>query len=298
MQQKIKDIRYIGVPFCSGTNREGTQYAPHYFIQGMQLSDSMYSIVNSSQSSIPVGDDCKALVHNYRDVLLMKEALKLEMADVLETYKNVIVLGGDHSISMGSISGLLEKKTNIGVIWIDAHTDINTETTSPSGNAHGMPLASLMGICNSEINNNDKKLNPKNVFWIGARDIDDGEWENIKKLGIEKNVFTCSMVHQFGMRKIIQNIHKLLIENTIEQLHVSFDIDVMDPSIVTATGTPVLDGLTEQECDILISELFDNKMPHIVSIDFVEYNPLMDNANHQTGLWCLKILKKIQDLLY
>ena len=298
MIQRNKNIRFIGVPFCSGANREGTQYAPIYLIESMQLNNDMYSMLSIPQKRMSLETFREASVNNYPEVLLMKENLKLEMANVLDTYKNVIVLGGDHSISMGSISGLLEKKPNIGVIWIDAHTDINTETTSPSGNAHGMPLASLMGICNSEINNNDKKLNPKNVFWIGARDIDDGEWENIKKLGIEKNVFTCSMVHQFGMRKIIQNIHKLLIENTIEQLHVSFDIDVMDPSIVTATGTPVLDGLTEQECDILISELFDNKMPHVVSIDFVEYNPLMDNANHQTRLWCLKILKKIQDLLY
>lgn len=296
MQLNNKNIWFIGVPFCYGANQEGTQYAPGNLIEYMQLHDSVYSMLNISRNSMSTVGFRNSNVKNYQDVLLMKKVLKVEMSHALDNYEHVIVLGGDHSISMGSIASVVEKYPNVGVIWIDAHTDINTETTSLSGNAHGMPLASLMGICDTAINNNAIRLDPKNVFWIGVRDIDEGEWKNIGKLGIEKNVFTREIIRKLGIRKIIQDIQTVLLENSVEFLHISFDIDVMDPTIVAATGTLVPDGFDRKECEELIEELFKTGMPKVVSIDFVEYNPLMDSDNH-TGSYCIELLSRFVNLL-
>lgn len=296
MKQKNTDIQYIGVPFCSGTNRNGAQYSPNYFLEHLQPSNDDFLMLQFVHKNVPSGSVAYESVNNYFDVVLMKNTLINEMRKAINNNKTVIVLGGDHSISIGSIAGVLDKFRNLGVIWFDAHTDINTEETSPSGNAHGMPLASLIGLCETGINCTESNLNPKNIFWIGVRDIDDGEWVNIRKLGIEDNVFTCEMVHTLGMGNVMQYIQGVLKQNGVEQLHLSFDIDVMDPSIVEATGTSVPNGLTECDCDIFLSNLFNVEMPPVVSIDFVEYNPLLDN-NNLTGIWCMKILKRIRNLL-
>ena len=112
---------------------------------------------------------------------------------------------------MGSIAGVLEKYSNVGVIWFDAHTDINTETSSPSHNAHGMPLASLMGLCNGDINTIGNRLNPNNVFWVGVRDVDVGEVGIIRDLEVENHVFTSDIVRKIGIKKIINTISRCFI---------------------------------------------------------------------------------------
>ena len=171
-------------------------------------------------------------------------------------------------------------------------SDINTETTSPSGNAHGMPLAALIGLCQSDINHQGYILNPKNVYWVGARDIDSGEWETIKRLGIEDHVFTTKRVRQIGMVSVMHQIRTAFQDGGVKQLHLSFDVDGMDPLIVPATGTQVKLGLNESECNTFINELSES-MPYLVSLDFVEYNPLMVDAKCTTGHWCADILTKL-----
>lgn len=294
MQQRSRDITIIGVPFRSGANRDGAQHAPVWLME--QLSLPLGNLLRFPSENMPLTDAAIIGVKNYDAVLQMRDKVKNEVAVAIVRGNKVVTIGGDHSIAMGSIAGVLEHYPNVGVIWFDAHTDINTEATSPSGNAHGMPLAALMGLCKSEINTQGAKLNPKNVYWVGARDIDDGEWDTIKRLGIEDHVFTAEKVHQIGMEDVMHHIREAFIENGVEQLHLSFDVDGMDPLIVPATGTPVETGLNENECDAFMEELTED-MPQLVSIDFVEYNPNMDDAQHITGKWCAHKLKELINII-
>lgn len=292
MQPRNKNITYFGVPFRSGCNREGAQHAPYWLFQALELSAINSRVVPVPKEKEPLSDQITNGIMNYDAVLQMIEALRENVKNVLDYGNRVVVLGGDHSIAMGSIAGVLRNYPNVGVIWFDAHTDINTEATSPSGNAHGMPLAALMGLCESDINIQSHLLNPENVYWIGARDIDTGEWETIKRLGIEDHVYTAERVRQIGMAAVMHQIRKAFQDRGVEQLHLSFDIDGMDPMIVPATGTPVKMGLTEIECVTFIDELSEG-MPQLVSMDFVEYNPLMDDPNYTTGTWCANTLSKL-----
>ena len=295
MQPGNKKITYIGVPFRSGCNREGAQYAPIWLFRQLGITAEESRVVSFPMEKEPLSDMITKGIRNYDAVLQMIEALREEVMNALDHGSQVIVLGGDHSVAIGSISGVLSKCPNVGVIWFDAHTDINTEATSPSGNAHGMPLAALMGLCKSDINNQSYILNPKNVYWVGARDIDPGEWETIKRLGIEDHVFTVENVRQIGMVSVMHHIRTAMKENGVEQLHLSFDVDGMDPLIVPATGTQVKLGLNEIECNTFIDGLSEG-MPQLASVDFVEYNPLMDNPKYTTGQWCVNTLSKLSKL--
>lgn len=291
MQQRSKDIQIIGVPFRSGANRDGAQYAPKWLMAHIGVpADNM---LRFSSEDTPLTDETVAGIKNYDAVLQMCDTVKTHVAEAVGNGKKVVTIGGDHSIAMGSIAGVLEKYPNVGVIWFDAHTDINTEATSPSGNAHGMPLAALMGLCKSGINNQDHLLNPKNVYWGGARSIDTGEWETIKRLRIEDHVFTAERVHEIGMEAVMNQIRIFFAESGVEQWHLSFDVDVMDPLIVPATGTPVEMGLNEIDLDVFVEELTD--MPQLVSLDFVEYNPLIDDVSYTVGKWCVRTIKKISN---
>ena len=296
MQQISKNIEFIGVPFRSGANREGAQFAPKWLIEHLSLSEDVYSILRLQSEDTPLTDTEICGVRNYNAVLRMINATRAKVTSVLFNQKKVVVLGGDHSIAMGSIAAVLENYSNVGVIWFDAHTDINTETSSPSGNAHGMPLAALMKLCKSEINTQGTKLNPSNLYWIGVRDIDEGELNVIKLLGIEDHVYTSEIIHQKGMKTVMKEIGDRLKKNRVEHLHLSFDIDGMDPEIVLATGTPGPNGVNEIEWEEFIYALSSN-MLQIDSIDFVEYNPLLDNNMYATGKWCVKTLKQLIEIL-
>lgn len=296
MIRRSDEIIYLGVPFRSGCNREGAQIAPEWLFRALGLTVFNSRVVPLTTEKDPLSDDIKNGVKNYDAVSQMIDAVREDVKNVLDYGNRAIVLGGDHSIAMGSIEGVLSKYPNLGVIWFDAHTDVNTEATSPTGNAHGMPLAALMGLCESEINTQGVKLNPKNVYWVGVRDIDAGEWDTIKRLGIEDHVFTAEKVHQIGMADVMHQIRTSFQGNGVEQLHLSFDIDGMDPLIVPATGTPVKAGLNEIECDAFIDAMTEG-MPELVSMDFVEYNPLLDEGSHTTGKWCVNTLTKLINLL-
>lgn len=295
MQQRKNNITYLEVRFRSGCNREGAQIAPEWLFRALGLTVFNSRVVPLTTEKDPLLDDIKNGVKNYDAVSQMIDAVREDVKNVLDYGNRAIVLGGDHSIAMGSIEGVLSKYPNVGVIWFDAHTDINTEATSPSGNAHGMPLAALMGLCKSGINAQGVALNPQNVYWVGARDIDKGELETIKRLGIEDHVFTAEKVHQIGMETVMHQIRTALQDNGVEQLHLSFDIDGMDPVIVPATGTPVKAGLNDIECDAFIDAMREG-MPELVSMDFVEYNPLMDDPQYTTGKWCVTTLSKLCNL--
>ena len=197
---------------------------------------------------------------------------------------------------MGSIAGASKHfGNNLAVIWIDAHGDINTHDTSPSGNIHGMPLAASMGYGYEKLTSiffNEVKIKPENVFILACRDLDKGEIELINKL--KMNVWTTEQINKEGTSKVINDLLTLIKEKNIKNIHLSYDIDCLDPDYVPGTGTPVNDGLTYSQGKELLEAILGTNL--VKSMDFVEYNPMLDK-NNKTKETCFELLNLISDNL-
>lgn len=188
-----------------------------------------------------------------------------------------LVLGGDHSIAIGTIAGVHKHKKNLGVIWFDAHGDINTAETSPSGNIHGMPVAVSLGMGHEKltsIGGAEPKLSPKNIVFIGCRDLDASERVMLREQGI--TLFTMHEVDRYGITEIIERAVMVASAGT-EGIHVSFDLDCLDPSYVQGTGTRVAGGLTYRESNLALELLAQTGK--VISAEFVEVNPILDYKN-------------------
>jgi len=196
------------------------------------------------------------------------------------TNNRVITVGGDHSIALATCASSIKKyKDDLTLIWVDAHADINTRAKSISKNLHGMPVACLIGTDNVF---GLTEINPEKIIYIGLRDLDDYETDIIKQLNITN--YDMNFIKSNGINKVIDEIFK---ENNIDKVHLSFDVDVIDPSIFPSTGTPVNDGISLHDAYMILG----NFRNHIVSADFVEFNPLLsdrkiryDNASKLSNL--------------
>jgi arginase len=186
------------------------------------------------------------------------------------------IIGGDHSIALGSISGVSKFfNKNFAIVWFDAHGDINTFETSESKNVHGMPLASLMGYGHSTLKNlyyNETKIREDNVYHIGGRDIDLGEKEFIQKTNM--NMYYPKDLVEKGLDSIIDSILNSLHSKNIDAIHISFDLDFIDSKYVPGTGTRVDNGFTVYESKYLLSKLAKSGL--VKSMDLVELNPMLD----------------------
>lgn len=197
-----------------------------------------------------------------------------------------LVLGGDHSIAIGTISGLsshfAKHDRKIGVIWIDAHADMNTPETSPSGNVHGMPLACCIGVGPDELTqifNYSPKVEPRNVAIIGLRDVDRTEAAYVRSAGV--NVFTMRDIDERGLRSVMEDAITAASAGTAG-FHVSFDMDSIDPSEAPGVGTPVRGGLTYREAHLAMEMIGDSG--RAVGFELVEINPVLDEANRTAKL--------------
>lgn len=202
-----------------------------------------------------------------------------------------VVLGGDHSIAAGTIAGVAKhyrkKKQKVGVIWIDAHADMNTPETSPSGNVHGMPLAATIGMGPRELTHlggYGAKVDPKNVVLIGIRDVDDEESENVRRSGV--HAFTMRDVDEMGLRQVMTQAIQIASAGT-EGIHLSFDMDSVDPDDAPGVGTPVRGGLTYREAHLAMEIL--NDAGRLLSMEVVEVNPVLDTAN-RTALLAVELI--------
>lgn len=213
---------------------------------------------------------------NLDEVARVNLELCQTVADVMAEGRFPIVLGGDHSIAIGTISGVMQHKKNLGVIWFDAHGDINTDLTSPSGNIHGMPVSVLLGIGHPKLTSigGHVKLNAKNIVFIGTRDLDAGERKLLKELGI--TVFTMHEIDRYGMPYVIEKAIGVASDGT-DGIHVSFDVDCMDPVHAIGTGTRVAGGMTYRESHFCLEMIAQTNK--VVSAEFVEVNPLIDMKN-------------------
>ena len=216
-----------------------------------------------------------------REVVKVCNSLAQRVEKIIDASAFPIVLGGDHSIAIGTVSGISnhyrKKNQNIGLIYIDAHGDMNTPDTSPSGNIHGMPLAALLGIGPQEltgIHGFSPKVKKENTALIGIRAIDRKEREVIKQSGI--HVFTMREIDERGIGDVMREVLDIVNDGTAG-FHLSFDLDGLDPEIAPGVGTPVRGGINFREAHTLMEMIADDG--RMVGLEMVELNPIIDNHN-------------------
>lgn len=290
------NLNIITVPTFYGCDKKGVELGPDTLIRNNLLSNikncghTINEIIN-----IPVNTDDKNKFDNNKQIKYFDKVIPIvkNLSKAIEkSYKDnafPLVLGGDHAISIGSLAGFSKNFKNTGVIWIDAHGDLNIPSSSPSCNAHGMPLACSLGYGHEKfISIFKRNIDPKNVFLFGIRSLDNWEKEFIIKN--EMHIYDKNSFDRISQDLMIETLKKYVNRNKIENFHLSFDIDVFDPLIVPGTGTPVKKGLFMDE----VKNLMDNLLSsiNIVSMDFVEFNPLLDKDD-KTLVACLEILEFI-----
>jgi arginase len=192
-----------------------------------------------------------------------------------------LVLGGDHSIAVGTVSGIAafaqSRGQKVGVLWVDAHGDINTPDSSPSGNIHGMPLAALLGFGALELTSvggSAPKVDPSNVALVGIRSLDAGEKKRLKETGVQ--VHTMSDIDRHGVHRVMKKALAQVTAGT-DYVHVSMDLDAVDPSVAPGVGTPVKGGLDYREAHLIMEVIADAGI--MTSLELVEVNPILDNRN-------------------
>ncbi len=263
-----KNLRYFLAKCSHGQKKQGVEYGP----------TELFKYINNELPPFVVEN--KNFLSNSGYQLLYKNVTKSLLNNELP-----VIIGGDHSISSGTVPAVFDVfKNDVSVIWIDAHADINTPETSTTQNLHGMPVASIFKLMNPIV---QSKYQPTydQIIYLGLRDIDKPE----KKLLDKHNItyYSQKNIQQNGIPKIFEYLNKLTKQN----VHISFDIDAMDPSLISATGTPVKNGMNLSEVEMLISNIKQNKT--VTSIDFVEYNPFIYDKNKNTLLNSLKILEML-----
>ena len=216
-------------------------------------------------------------LRNLKEVAIASEELARSVDDVITRNRFPLVFGGDHSIAIGSLAGISKHYDDLGVIWYDAHGDLNTLETSPSGNIHGMPLAVSLGLGDpalTDIYGFKPKIKPENIVIIGARSLDDGEKKLIKDIGIR--VYTMHEIDRLGMTRVMEESISYL-KNRTDGVHLSLDLDGLDPHDAPGVGTPVLGGISYRESHLAMEMLAESRI--ITSAEFVEVNPILDDKN-------------------
>lgn len=281
---KRMNISLIGVPLDYGQSRRGVDMGPsaiRYAGVVNRLEAIGHTLKDEGDvqvSAVERKDQEIAKLKNLDEVVQATGELANRVAKVVEKGNFPLVLGGDHSIAIGTIAGLTSKYKNLGVIWYDAHVDMNTPETSPSGNIHGMPLAVLMGRGHErlvDIYQEGQKVKPENIVIIGARSVDPGERDLIKNLGIK--VFTMHEIDRDGMTTVMKEAISYLQEKNIDGVHLSLDLDGLDPLYTPGVGTPVAGGISYRESHLAMEMLEDAGI--ITSAEFVEVNPILDERN-------------------
>lgn len=301
------NIDVIGVPVDLGCDRRGVDMGPSAIRysglkQAVKNLNINYRDLGNIQVPVPESHTCSSGLSSkpryINEITQINAALCDMVGQSLSSGNMPLVIGGDHSIATGTLLGVQSVLKNIGVIWMDAHGDFNTEHTTLSGNLHGMSLAAATGTGMLEMAKFKPKdvdyIDPEKVVIVGARDLDPEEAELLKKSRV--TVYTMEDIDMYGLRAIMQKAIQIA-ENGTEGFHLSFDLDAVTPTDAPGVGTPVKGGLTYREAHLAVEMLSTRSMMR--SLEFVELNPILDNAN-MTGelavsLICSALGKRIFD---
>lgn len=279
----MKKLSIIGMPMDLGQMRRGVDMGPsaiRYAGINERLSvlfDEIEDLGDIAVGRPEVKIDPNSNLRNLELVAEKNSLLADQVDKIIESGSFPLVLGGDHSIAIGTLAGVSKHYKNLGVIWYDAHGDLNTAETSPSGNIHGMPLAVSLGLGHemlTQLGGYFPKVKPENIVIIGARALDDGEKDLIREMGIK--VFTMHEIDRMGMAKVIEEAVDYLKDRT-DGVHLSLDLDGLDPTDAPGVGTPVTGGISYRESHLAMEMLAEAKV--ITSAEFVEVNPILDEKN-------------------
>ena len=293
-----RTVHVLGAPLDLGAGRRGvdmgpsavrlTQLGPRLEVLGLQVVDQGNVEVAVAEATNFGDPRCRYL----REVAATCGQIFERVWATVQQGAIPLTLGGDHSIAVGSISAVAAshrgRGQRIGLMWLDAHADMNTPETSPSGNVHGMPLAALLGFGPGalvEIGGPGAKVDPKNVALIGIRALDEAEKRIVRQSGV--NAYTMADIDKRGIHAVLTEALERVLANT-GGVHVSLDIDGLDPEIAPGVGTPVRGGLSYRESHLAMEMVAESG--RILGMDLVEVNPILDQHNATAEMGCELIL--------
>lgn len=290
-EQKL--IRILGVPMDMGAGRRGVDMGPSAirYARLAQAIEKLHLICEDC-------GDLKAPLHetaaspnpklrHLDPIVSICLQVRDHMKETFDAGHFPLVLGGDHSLSIGTLSAVTACWERPGVLWIDAHADFNTDETTPSGNIHGMSLAASTGRGGERLLElfEDKFIDPHRVCIIGARSLDEGEKDLLRESGV--HIFTMTAIDRDGLQKVVERALDQ-IKPHCDAMHVSFDMDVINPDIAPGVGTPVEGGLGYREAHFLM-ELLAEESSLLKSLEVVEVNPILDERN-RTGRLAVELI--------
>ena len=275
-----KEIAILGAAIDLGTTRRGVDMGP----SAIRYSGLEERLVSLGLSVVDYGNVLAEIpeVASVRDeharylpaILATCKQIASRVAQIVEEGRMPLVLGGDHSIAMGTLAGLAAADGPGGVLWIDAHGDLNRPSTSPTGNVHGMPLAAALGECGFIIEGSPEPpwVDPKHVALVGIRSLDPGEKELVRRLDLA--VFTMADIDKRGMPEVMDEA--IAVVKGAKHVHLSLDVDVCDPEIAPGVGTPIRGGLSYREAHLALELVAEAGL--LTSLEVVEVNPILDHA--------------------
>ncbi|MBA4160092.1 MAG: arginase [Gemmatimonadetes bacterium] len=284
------DIDIIGVPLDFGSGRRGVDMGPsaiRYAGLHSALEALGHTVTDQGSLAVPLSETClegNPQLKYLEPITPVLQELMGRVARSVDEGRFPLILGGDHSLALGSVAGAARRR-RLGVIWLDAHGDFNTDETTPSGNIHGMPLAALCGIGAREfVTLGGSKpagptLSPHQVAVVGLRSMDEQEKRLLREAGVA--VFSMDMIDRFGIAEVMSRAISVVTRGT-DGIYLSLDLDVLDPMLAPGVGTPVRGGLTYREAHLAVELLAETNL--LIGMDAVEVNPILDTVNITAAL--------------
>ena len=288
------EIDIIGVPIDLGADRRGVDMGPsaiRYSSLHQKLEGLGHTIEDKGNIEVPIPETCSITDPRlkYIDCIIpMARRIAGAVATSMQGGRFPLVLGGDHSLSVGSIRGAAKHK-KLGVLWMDAHGDFNTSDTTPSGNIHGMSLAALCGLGDPRLTSlwdeTPPVIDPGRVAIIGARDLDPGEKTNLQEAGV-----MVQSMEQIDRAGIVTALEKAIarVSHDVDGIYLSFDLDALDPRFAPGVGTAVSGGLTYREAHLACEVVAETGK--LIGMDVVEVNPILDDTN-RTAILAVDIVR-------
>jgi arginase len=290
--EQPRRVAILGAPLDLGAARRGVDMGPSAIrlsglserLEGLGVSVEDWGNVAAEIPEVASEDDERA---RYLPAILASCAqIAKSVGDIVRAGRMPLVLGGDHSIAMGTLAGLVSVSGTGSILWLDAHGDLNRPSTSPTGNVHGMPLAAALGACGFDFGSGMHEppwAAPERVVLIGIRSLDPGERELVRDMGL--HVFTMSDIDRRGVAAVV---HQALdIVAGASWVHLSLDVDVCDPEIAPGVGTPVRGGLSYREAHLAMELIAESRL--MTSMEVVELNPVLDLAD-ETGILAVDLV--------
>lgn len=273
-----------------GVNIDGASLGPVQLMNDLKAFYKGESMMFEQDKDIIKSRNLSDRRKNEYEIEKFNTNLYKNMVDKIKEEYFPIMIGGDHSAAIASALASAKVNIDVGIIWIDAHTDYNTFETTVTGNIHGLPLATINGYKNSELRyyHDGKVIQPSRTVIIGARSIDDAEKDNVKYSGV--TVFTTQDIKEKGIEAIMDEAFKIAGYKT-KGIHISYDLDIIDPDIAPGVSVPEFDGINEEEA-MQINEYIISHMQSVLSYDLVEFNPLRD-VDRKTEQIALNLLAQV-----